>query len=67
VEPLEFWPNGDIEFGQATIDGELILMIQFTDDETGRLIRAGFRKAAFVTFADHVAMLSDRIVGGEFD
>lgn len=66
AEPTDIWLNGTVDFGLGHTDGDDIVVVSLTDDD-GRPYRMFYRKAAFVTIADHCKMLADEITAGRLD
>jgi hypothetical protein len=66
MEPIEIWPRGEIQFGAGEVAGDMIVMIELTDQSSGRVVRIGFQHFAFVALADHLKMVADEISAGRF-
>lgn len=66
VDAIEIWPRAAINFGRGVVGGDRIVMIEMIDHVSGQVVRIGFQHYAFVTFADHVAMVGEAVLGGSF-
>ncbi|HKT85609.1 MAG TPA: hypothetical protein VJQ77_05935 [Novosphingobium sp.] len=53
---IDISPLGNIEFGDAEIDGETFVRIGLQDPRVGYVVNLTFALPAFVAFADEAAM-----------
>ncbi len=67
MDAIEIWPEGDFNFGTTQIDGQTYYVVEMAHQRGEPVVRLFFNQQTFVATADHLKMVADAIVSGEFE